>query len=286
MNDNSTLISNEVVMPASKKGQPLTFLGVISNEYVLNVISLVMFFSLWHWAAASRVFGHSSSLATPIEVIQRLEELFTSTLAGLTIWGHIWASMKRIIIGFLLAALTGVPLGLLMALNPYLNAVIKPIFDIFKTMPPLAWISIAILWFGVQDAPKIFLIFIGSFVPALMNAYKSVLLIEPELYDVVRVLGGNRWDEIRLVSIPGSLPAISAGLQIALSSAWTCVLAAELVSSRSGLGYIIIQGMKVSDPAMVIGGMMVIAASAYSFSWSMEWIDRKLCSWKRDIEGL
>lgn len=286
MKNDTTQISNEVMIPVVRGKQPLTFLSVIRNEYVLNVISLVLFFSLWHWAAASRIFGHSSALATPFQVIDRLGELFTSTLAGLTIWGHILASMKRVIIGFLLAVIAGVPLGLLMALNPLLNAIIKPIFDIFKTMPPLAWISVAILWFGVQDAPKIFIIFIGSFVPALMNAYKSVVLIEPELYDVVRVLGGNRWDEIRLVSIPGSMPAISAGLQISMSSAWTCVLAAELVSSRSGLGYVIIQGMKISDPALVIGGMMVIAVTAYSFSWSMEWLDHKMCPWRRDIEGL
>jgi len=123
-------------------------------------------------------------------------------------------------------------------------------------------------------------------VPALLNAYNSVLLIEPELYDVVRVMGGSRWDEVRQVCIPASLPAISAGLQIAMSSAWGCVLAAELVSSRSGLGYIIIQGMKVSDPAMVLGGMVVIAAIAWILSQAMDWLDRKLCPWRRDIKGL
>lgn len=282
MSNTTQSVCNEVIVAGGEK-KKLCFGDILRNEYFLNGVSLFLFFGLWHWVASSHVLGHTSAMATPAEVLNRLTELFSTTLAGLTMWGHIWASLKRVLIGFTLAALLGVPLGLLMALNPYVNAVVKPIIDIFKPMPPLAWISVAILWFGIQETPKIFIIVIGSFIPALLNSYNSVLLIEPELYDVVRVLGGKRWDEIRLVCIPASLPAISAGLQIAMSSAWGCVLAAELVSSKSGLGYIIIQGMKVSDPAMVLGGMVVIAIIAWVISQTLEWIDRKLCPWRRDI---
>jgi ABC-type nitrate/sulfonate/bicarbonate transport system permease component len=145
---------------------------------------------------------------------------------------------------------------------------------------------VAILWFGVQESPKIFIIVIGSFVPALLNSYNGVLLIEPEYYDVIRVFGGRRWSEIRHVSIPAAIPAISAGLQIAMSSAWGCVLAAEMVSSRSGLGYIILQGMKMSDPAMVMGGMIIIAVISWLVSQGLELIDRRLFPWRRDIKGL
>jgi len=284
MSNTSQNVCNEVIVAGGDR-KPFNIVAFLRNEYFLSGLSLFLFFGFWHWAASSHVLGHTSALATPMEVLNRLTELFTSTLAGLTMWGHIWASLRRVLIGFTLAALLGVPLGLIMALNPYVNAVVKPIIDIFKPMPPLAWISVAILWFGVQETPKIFIIIIGSFIPALLNSYNSVLLIEPELYDVVRVLGGKRWDEIRLVCIPASLPAISAGLQISMSSAWGCVLAAELVSSRSGLGYIIIQGMKVSDPAMVLGGMVVIAVIAWLISQTLEWADRKLCPWRRDIKS-
>ncbi len=284
MSNSADNVCNEVIVQTGER-KKITIGLILRNEYFLNAVSLCFFFGVWHWAAASQVLGSSSALATPFEVIEKLKELFSSTLAGLTMWGHIIASLKRVLIGFLLASLIGVPLGLVMALFPYVNAFVKPIIDIFKPMPPLAWISVAILWFGVQETPKIFIIVIGSFVPALLNAYNSVLLIEPELYDVVRVMGGNRWDEIKQVCIPASLPAISAGLQIALSSAWGCVLAAELVSSRSGLGYIITQGMKTSDPAMVLSGMVIIAFIAWVLSQGMDWLDHKFCPWRRDIKG-
>jgi ABC-type nitrate/sulfonate/bicarbonate transport system permease component len=171
----------------------------------------------------------------------------------------------------------------MMGLNPYMRAVVKPIFDLFKSMPPLAWISLAILWFGIMEAPKIFIIVIGSFVPALLNAYNGVLLIEPEYYDVVRNIGGKRRDEIFTVCVPAALPAVYAGLQIAMSSAWTCVLAAELVSSRSGLGFIIIQGMTMSDPSLVIAGMIIIAILSVIVSALMDYAYHKLFPWQRDI---
>jgi ABC-type nitrate/sulfonate/bicarbonate transport system permease component len=100
-----------------------------------------------------------------------------------------WASTQRVLIGFALAAIIAVPLGLFMALNRYVNAIAKPLFDLLKPMPPIAWISIAILWFGIGENSKVFIIFIGTFVPCLLNSYNGIRLIEPELYDVVRVLG-------------------------------------------------------------------------------------------------
>ena len=272
------------VQQAVREKKPLTIRRVITNEYFLNIVSMIAFLSVWHYAAASGAF--SGALCTPWQVVEQFRNLMTDTLAGLTIWGHIWASTQRIFIGFVLASLVAIPLGLFMALNPYVNAIVKPVFDIFKPMPPIAWISIAILWFGIGEPSKIFIIVIGTFVPCLLNAYNGIRLIDPEMYDVIKVLGGKRWNEIIQVSFPASFPAIFAGLQISLSSAWTCVLAAELVASRSGLGFIIVQGMKISDTSMVIGGMIIIAIVAWLTSLLVMGLEKLLCPWKRGIGDL
>lgn len=276
-------IANEV-QKSVRERRPLTLRRVITNEYFLHVVSSAAFLYLWHEVAASGVF--KGGLCTPWEVVVRFRGLLTDTLAGLTLWGHIAASAQRIAIGFVLASVVAIPLGLFMALNPYVNAVVKPVFDIFKPMPPIAWVSIAILWFGVGEESKIFIIIIGTFVPCLLNAYNGIRLIEPELYDVIKVLGGKRWNEILQVSFPASFPAIFAGLQISLSLAWTCVLAAELVASRSGLGFIIVQGMKFTDAALVIGGMVMIALVAWVSSLAIAGLEKLLCPWRRDIRDL
>ncbi len=282
MNTTST-VANEIVQNFKQK-KPLTIRRVLTNEYFLYGVSLIAFFCIWHQAANSVILG--KGLATPWQVVVKLYQLTGTKLAGLTLFGHIWASTERVLYGFILASVFAIPLGLFMALNRHVDAIVKPVFDIFKPMPPIAWVSIAILWFGIGEPSKIFIIFIGTFVPCLLNAYNGVRLIDPELYDVIRVLGGNRRDEIIQVCFPASFPAIFAGLQISLSSAWTCVLAAELVSSRSGMGWIIIQGMRLSQPDLVIGGMVIIAIVALATSIALVQLEKWLCPWKREISDV
>lgn len=276
-------IANEVKQTVRDR-RPLTVRAVLANRWFLYGVSLAAFFLVWDQVASSHT--QASNIARPYDVVVQLWKMMHDPLAGRSLLGHIWASTQRILVGFALASLVAVPLGLLMALNRYINAIVKPLFDLLKPMPPIAWISIAILWFGIGEASKVFIIIIGTFVPCLLNAYNGVRLVEPELYDVVRMLGGNRRDEIIQVCFPASFPAIFAGLQISLSIAWTCVLAAELVSSRSGLGFIIILGMNLSRPALIIGGMVVIALVAWGTTLLVSGLERLVCPWKREIEGL
>jgi ABC-type nitrate/sulfonate/bicarbonate transport system permease component len=274
-------VALEVVKPVKEK-RTLSILSIITNEYLLHVVSFVSFLAIWHFVAEAELLG----LATPEATIKEMYRLMTVKLAGNNLLGHIWASARRIFIGFAIGAVTGIPLGLFMALNRYVNAVAKPVFDLFKPMPPIAWLSIAILWFGIGEPSKIFIIFIGSFVPCVLNAYSGIRIIEPELYDVIRVLGGNRRQEIFQVSFPAALPALFAGLQISISIAWTCVLAAELVSSRAGLGWIILRGMRLTRPELVLGGMAIIALVAWFFTLLVSALEKLLCPWKRKIKGL
>ena len=276
-------VANETVSSCAEK-TPMTIGRVLGNRWFLHAVSLVTFFAAWHMLASTGAdSGGTSSVATPMAVLAQLVELWDTELAEMTLLGHIWASTQRVLIGFSIAAVIAVPLGLFMALNRYVNAAVKPLFDLLKPMPPISWISISILWFGIGEPSKVFIIVLGTFVPCLLNAYNGVRLVEPELYDVIRTLGGNRRDEIMDVCFPASFPSIFAGLQISLSIAWTCVLAAELVSARSGLGYIIVQGMNLSKPAMVLGGMAVIAIAAWGTTLLVSALERKLCPWKRKI---
>jgi ABC-type nitrate/sulfonate/bicarbonate transport system permease component len=274
-------IANETQSQIKEKS-PLSIWRLLKNRWFLHIVSLILFFVIWDYVAAKRFLG--SALATPYEVSLQLADMMVNPIAGKGLLGHIWASTQRILIGFAIGAALATPIGLLMALNRYINAIVKPVFDLIKPMPPIAWISIAILWFGIGEPSKVFIIVIGTFVPCLLNAYNGVRLIEPQLYDVVRMLGGNRRDEILHVCFPAAFPAIFAGLQISLSAAWTCVLAAELVSARSGLGFITLLGMTLSKPALIVGGMVVIAMIAWLTTLLVTGLEKVLCPWKREIQ--
>ena len=131
----------------------------LRNKRVLNVISIVLFLGIWDLIV---VVGNATMMPRPWEVVTELIDMFQSRLAGYTLLMHTWISFRRVMIAFLLAAVIGIPLGVLMGFNKTANAIVRPIFEFFKPMPPIAWISISILWFGIGEASKIFIIFIGN----------------------------------------------------------------------------------------------------------------------------
>ncbi len=250
----------------------------LRNKRVLNVISIVLFLSIWDIIVQT---GVSELMPRPIEVVQQLFKMFQTPLAGYTLLMHVFISFRRVMIAFCLAAVIGIPVGVLMGFNKTANAVIRPIFEFFKPMPPIAWISISILWFGIGETSKIFIIFIGALVPCILNSYNGIRLVDPELYDCIRNLGATYWQEHIQVTAPSCIPAIFAGLQIALSTSWTCVVAAELVGAREGIGFVIVQGMKLDNTAMCIAGMLVICLVSFLTSFALTAIERGLCPWLR-----
>lgn len=261
-------------------------IGALSRAFhsvwLLYLVSVLGFYLVWDFVAVHKVLR---LVATPVQVLAEIKWLWANPLAGYTLAGHTWASCRRVLIGWSLASAVGIPLGLFMALNDYVRAIVKPIFDLLKPMPPIAWISFAILWMGIGESSKVFIIMIGAFVPCVLNAYNGIRLVEPELYDVIGTLGGSRRHEIFLICFPAALPAIFAGLQISLSMAWMCVIAAELVSSQSGLGFLIISGMNELNAAMILAGMVIIALVAWVTSAVMSYLEKVLCPWRRDISA-
>ena len=255
--------------------------SAFGNRYFLYTLSVVMFLAFWDLAAVKKVLGNF--LPRPIEVLSQLWSLNTEPLASKTLFEHLWASIHRVLIGWAIGVSIAVPLGIFMGLNLYVRAIVKPVFDLLKPMPPISWISLSILWFGLGEESKVFIIAIGSFVPCILNSYNGIRLIDPALYDAARMMGASRRQEIIEVGFFASAPAIFAGLQISLSMAWSCVLAAELVGSRSGMGFIIILGMNQSSPALIIAGMVVIAITACLISVVMDRLENLVCPWKREL---
>ena len=272
---------NPVPAVAAANGLGKSVFRIFKNRYFLYALSIVLFLTVWHWAAVTSKY--STYMPTPGHVFRELLRISQERLAGKDLLGHLWSSIHRVLIGFAIGAGIGVPLGLFMALNRYINALVKPVFDLFKPMPPISWISLSILWFGIGEESKVFIIAIGAFVPALINSFNGIRLVDPALYDAIRMLGANRWQQMIEVTLPAGFPALFAGLQIALSVAWSCVLAAELVSARSGMGFIIVLGMTMSNPAMIVSGMIVIAITAYLITLMLSKLERIVCPWKVDL---
>lgn len=278
-----TTMEYTISVHATSQGNgPAAFVRrVLKNRHFLYVVSIAGLLIIWHFFAVSS--KDSKYMPTPFMVLNELWRIAHENLAGKNLWGHLWSSLHRVLIGFAIGSIVGVPLGLFMALNRYVNSLVKPVFDLIKPMPPISWISLAILWFGIGEESKVFIIAIGALVPALINSYNGIRLVDPALYDAIRMLGANRWQTLVEVTFPAGFPALFAGLQISLSVAWSCVLAAELVSARSGMGFLIILGMTMSKPAMILSGMVVIAVTAYLITAVLSKVEKWVCPWKVEL---
>jgi NitT/TauT family transport system permease protein len=213
---------------------------------------LTVLIALW-WVIV--VQTESVIFPTPGQVVTGTLELVEDG----TLWEHIGASLFRVGCGFGLAALVAIPLGLWMGRVDGAYITLNPIFQILRPISPIAWIPIAILWFGVGNLSPVFLIFIASVFPMIVQTAAGVHTIEKRYLRAADNFGVSRYVLFRQVIIPAVLPEIIVGMRIALGVAWLVVVAAEMIALRSGLGYLIMDSRNAGNRYdLVVAGMIII----------------------------
>jgi NitT/TauT family transport system permease protein len=239
----------------------------------LAVITTLL--AVW-WLAVSAT--HSAIFPTPWQVLAGMFELARDG----TLWDDIGASLMRVASGFLLAVVVAVPLGLWMGWVAGAFAMLNPMFQILRPISPIAWIPIAILWFGVGDASPIFLIFISSVFPMVVQTTTGVHTIERRYLWAAENFGVSRYRLFRSVVIPAALPQIIVGMRIGLGIAWLVVVAAEMIALRSGLGYLIIDSRNAGNRYdLVIAGMVVIGLIGLLLDGAMRRLEGlKIVRWR------
>ena len=228
-------------------------IGMAQTRQVLpSVAVLALLIAAW-WAVVAAT--QSVIFPTPWQVVQGTWELVRDG----TLWEHIGASLFRVGAGFLLAVAVGIPLGLWMGWVKGAFTTLNPIIQMLRPISPIAWIPIAILWFGVGNASPIYLIFISSVFPMVVQTTAGVHTIERRYLRAAQNFGGSRYTLFRRVVIPAVLPQIIVGMRIGLGVAWLVVVAAEMIALRSGLGYLIIDSRNAGNRYdLVIAGMVII----------------------------
>jgi NitT/TauT family transport system permease protein len=224
------------------------------------------------------VVTHSAIFPTPWQVVMGTLELARDG----TLWSDIGASLMRVGVGFLLAVSIAVPLGLWMGWVKGAFSTLNPIFQILRPISPIAWIPIAILWFGVGDASPIFLIFMSSVFPMVVQTTAGVHTIERRYLRAAENFGVSRYTLFSRVIIPAVLPQIIVGMRIGLGVAWLVVVAAEMIALRSGLGYLIIDSRNAGNRYdLVIGAMVIIGLIGLSLDGAMRLMEGlRIVKWR------
>jgi NitT/TauT family transport system permease protein len=206
------------------------------------------------WDLGVRLSG-SDLFPGPLQVMAGIVELARKGV----LLKYVVASLFRVTMGFGAAVVAGVPLGLLMGWFQPLHLALNPVIQVLRPISPIAWIPVAILWFGVDDRSPIFLIFLASVFPVTVSAAAAVQGIQPNYIRAARNFGVGRWALFRRVILPATLPQVITGLRIALGVAWLVVVAAEMIAVNSGLGFLIIDARNAGKRYdLVVAGMLLI----------------------------
>ncbi len=239
-------------------------------------ISVIAFFVLWEAVVRTELVP-SSMLASPSQVLSAfVDKLSDPNPDGALISAHFKTSIEEAFIGYALALLVGLPLGLAMGWFRIAEGLFRPVFELIRPIPPIAWIPLTVFWFGIGLTGKVFIIWIAGIVPCVINAYVGVRMTNPVLIQMARTYGANDWQIFLQLCIPSSLPMVFGALQLALAYCWTNLVGAELLAADSGLGFLITMGGRVARPDLVVLGMICVGISGAIIGFIIDRIEKRL----------
>lgn len=241
-------------------------------EYFIVIAGLLL---IWILADKS---GHLRAAVMPGP--QTVWHTFWSRLLDGTLPAAVGISVVRVLEGYGLSVVLGIALGSLIGLSKHVQRMTDLLIQILRPIPPIAWIPLAILWIGIGEGSKVFLIFLGGFFVILVNVIDGIRYTDDRMLEVAKVCGVSHRRVLTEVVIPGAMPSIFTGLRVGINSCWTCVVAAELVASSSGIGYMISNARNYGQMDVVIVGMLTIGVVGKLMDVALRALEKKVIYWK------
>jgi taurine transport system permease protein len=261
---------------------PRTRRRLRTNHFLLALnFGAVLFVLLLWWAATGLGWISPIFLPSPADVLHaglitlRRGDLITDVLV----------SARRVFLGFAIAAVVAVPLGVVMGVWRPAKAIMDPFVSLLRPLPSITWIPLSILWLGIGELQKLAIVFMGSWIYILLYTLESTRRVDPLLVRAARNLGASDIAVMREVILPGALPGIISGLKVTLAISWSCVLTAEMIAAQNGLGALIWQAKDWGNLPLVLVGMLCISLTVLVADWlalRLEWV---LLPWERGRRG-
>jgi len=246
----------------------------------LSSSGFVFLFICWYLATGVFHLIAPVRFPSPLDVYQAFVQLVGIGYADADLRTHVIDSLRRVLLGYAFAIVTAIPLGIAMGLSRSIDGIVNPVFQLLRPIPALAWIPLAILWFGLGTEAQVFVIALAAFAPLVINTYTGVRTVSPTLVAAARVHGASAYDVLIGVVIPSALPMIFTGLRISLQVCWMALVAAELVGSESGLGHIMIIGERDLNSAMIAAGMICVTVLGASLTVGLSIVERQVMPWR------
>ena len=252
---------------------------VVKKPFLLRIlpyVSVAAFLLAWELIVKIGIVPEVL-LAPPSKVFAVfMEKLSDPNPDGAVLGVHAWTSLQEAFIGYSLSLIVGIPLGLAMGWFKTVEGLVRPIFELIRPIPPIAWIPLTVFWFGIGLTGKVFIIWIAGIVPCVINSYVGVRMTQPTLIQMARTYGASDWQIFTQLCIPSALPMVFGALQIALAYCWTNLVGAELLAADTGLGYLITMGGRLMRPDIVVLGMVSVGISGAILGFIIDYVEKKL----------
>ncbi len=249
------------------------------NTLWLSALSIAFFFFVW-WLVTAMGWVRPLFVPSPASIVMKFVEIWNNGFTGTPFIEHVLISTARVFGAFLLACVIGLPLGLAMGMSPVIRGIFDPPIEFYRPIPPLAYLPLMIIWFGIGEMSKILLIFLSVFAPVVLGARSGVRSAAIEQIHAAYSFGATRWQVMRYVIMPSALPEILTAMRIGIGFGWTTLVAAEMVAATQGLGYMVLSASQFLQTPVVILGIFIIAIIAFAFDLLMRFLERRLVPWK------
>ncbi len=248
-------------------------------EPILTALTLLSIFLAWYAIARFRVVSELF-VPHPALVWQAFTEVLTEGYRGSTLLRHLADSLYRVIVGFLLAVVTAVPLGLAIGYSSRVQAIFDPLIEFYRPLPPLAYYTLLVIWLGIENESKIALLYLAAFPPLSVSAMAGVKGVTPERIQGAQSLGAGRWQVFRYVIFPSCLPDIFTGMRVSIGFTYTTLVAAEMVAATSGVGWMVLDASKFLRSDVIFMGNIVMGITGIALDRIIRVVERRVVPWK------
>jgi len=252
---------------------------IVPKTAWLGGITLVVLGGAW-WAAAHFALLPPLFLPSPASVWSQLFIVARDGYVDATLAQHTMASLSRIFLALVTACATAIPLGLAIGISPVTRGLVDPIIEFYRPIPPLAYLPLIVIWFGIGELSKVLLIYLAIFAPVAISTAAGVRGVTRGRVNAARSMGATQWQVLRHVVLPTALPDILTGIRIGLGGGWSTLVAAELVAATRGLGFMVQSAAQFLVTDVVIMGIFVIAAVAFALEIAVRLAQRALVPWQ------
>jgi taurine transport system permease protein len=248
----------------------------------VSLASAGLMFAAW-WIASHSGWIKPLFLPKPEAIWGAFQQSVAGDIDGHSLYGHFAASVARVFAAFALAVAVAVPVGLSMAVSRVARGIFDPPIEFYRPLPPLAYLPLMVIWFGIGETSKIILLFLAIFAPVALAARAGVRSVSQEQIQAARSMGASPWQVVLHVIAPGALPEILVGLRIGMGVGWTTLVAAEMVAADAGLGKMVFNAANFLRTDVVMLGTIVIGVVAFAFEMLMRGIEKRAAPWKGKI---